>query len=55
VSLSDESYGALLLKIQAFYETLHGDYTIETSHIVSDRFAKKAYYFAVLKKGQRSD
>ena len=52
VTLSDESYSGLLLKISTFYEGLNTDYSIVDSHIVSDRFAKKAYYFAVLKKGE---
>ena len=51
VTLSDDTYGALLLKVSEFYNTLKGDYSIECSHIMSDRFSKRAYYFAVLKKG----
>jgi len=52
VTLSDESYSGLLLKISSFYEGLKVHYLIVDSHIVSDRFAKKAYYIAVLKKGE---
>jgi hypothetical protein len=51
VTLSDDTYGALLLKVSEFYNTLKGDYSIECSHIMSDRFSKRAYYFAVVKKG----
>ena len=50
VTLSDESYGALLIKVDAWYSSLNGDWTIQASHYLSDRFAKKAYYFAVIKK-----
>lgn len=52
VTLSDESYSALLLKISTFFEGLNTDYAVVDSHIVSDRFAKKAYYIAILKKGE---
>lgn len=52
VTLSDESYSGLLLKISSFYEGLNVHYLIVDSHIVSDRFAKKAYYIAILKKGE---
>ena len=51
VTLSDESYAGLFLKMAAFYESLNFECEISASHIESDRFAKKAYYFAVLKKG----
>lgn len=50
VTLSDETYAALMLKVDAFYQGLSTDYTVLTSNFVSDRFAKKAYYFAVLKR-----
>ena len=52
VCLSDESYGALMLKVQNFYGSLKGDYTVMTDNFISDRFAKRAYYFATVKKGQ---
>ena len=52
VSLSDESYGALLLKVAGFYASLKGEYTVMTDNFISDRFAKRAYYFATIKKGQ---
>ena len=51
VSLSDESYGALMLKVQDFYSSLKGEYTVMTDNFISDRFAKRAYYFATIKKG----
>jgi len=51
VSLSDESYGALMLKVQDFYSSLNGAYTVMTDNFISDRFAKRAYYFATIKKG----
>jgi len=50
VTLSDDSYGALLIKVQEWYGSLKGNWTIQASHFLSDRFAKKAYYFAVIKK-----
>ena len=50
--LSDESYAGLLIKVQDFYNGLVGDYTVMTSNFISDRFAKRAYYFATIKKGQ---
>lgn len=50
VTLSDETYAALMLKVAEFYEALSDDYTVLTSNFVSDRFSKKAYYFAVLKR-----
>jgi hypothetical protein len=50
VTLSDDSYSALLIKVQEWYGSLVGDWTIQASHYLSDRFAKKAYYFAVIKK-----
>ena len=52
VCLSDESYAGLLIKVQDFYNGLIGDYTVMTSNFISDRFAKRAYYFATIKKGQ---
>ena len=55
VTLSDESYAALMIKVQAFYDNLVGDWSIETSHFVSDRFAKKAYYFGVMKKATQKN
>ena len=54
VTLSDESYAALMIKVQDFFNSLVGDWNIQTSHFVSDRFAKKAYYFAVIKKARQN-
>lgn len=53
VTLSDESYAALIIKVEAFYQSLKGDWNVEASHYLSDRFAKKAYYFAVLKEARQ--
>ena len=50
VTLSDDSYGALLIKVQEWYSSLVGDWSVQASHYLSDRFAKQAYYFAVIKK-----
>ena len=52
VTLSDQSYSALLLKVSDFYNGLRGDYEVMTDNFISDRFAKRAYYFATIKKGQ---
>ena len=49
VTLSDDTYGSLLLKVQEFYNAQHNDLEILSSSFLSDRFAKKAYYFAILK------
>jgi hypothetical protein len=51
VTLSDESYAGLFLKMAAFYQSLDFECEVLASHIESDRFSKKAYYFAALKKG----
>jgi hypothetical protein len=53
VTLSDESYGALLIKVDAFYQSLKGNWSVQTSHFLSDRYAKKAYYFAVMKEARQ--
>ena len=42
VTLSDESDAALIIKVQAFYQGLKGDWSIQSDHFLSDRFAKKA-------------
>ena len=41
-----------MLKVQDFYSSLKGDYIVMTDNFISDRFAKRAYYFATIKKGQ---
>ena len=53
VTLSDESYAALIIKVQAFYQGLNGDWSIQSDHFLSDRFAKKAYYFGVMKEARQ--
>lgn len=53
VTLSDESYAALIIKVQSFYQGLKGDWSIQSDHFLSDRFAKKAYYFAVMKEARQ--
>ena len=55
VSLSDETYAGLLIKVQDFYNALQGDYTVTSDNFFSDRFAKRAYYFATIKKGQEQN
>ena len=55
VVLSDESYAGLLIKVQDFYNGLMGDYVVMTSNFISDRFARRAYYFATIKKGQEHE
>jgi len=52
VSLSDETFAGLMLKVQQFYNGLKGNYVVMTDNFISDRFAKRAYYFATIKKGQ---
>ena len=51
VTLSDESYSALLLKVAEYYRVQKEGLEVLTSSFVSDRFSKKVYYFAVLKRG----
>jgi len=51
VSLSDDSYAGLMLKVQGFYNALNGDFVVMTDNFISDRFAKRAYYFATIRKG----
>jgi hypothetical protein len=41
-----------MLKVQSFYNGYKGEYTVMTDNFISDRFAKRAYYFATIKKGQ---
>jgi hypothetical protein len=52
VSLSDDTFAGLMLKVQSFYNGYKGNYTVMTDNFISDRFAKRAYYFATIKKGQ---
>lgn len=51
VTLSDESYATLLIKVEEYYRNQNQGLVVLTSSFVSDRFSKKAYYFAVLKRG----
>lgn len=53
VTLSDDSYAGLILKVEEYYrnENTDKDLNLLSSHFVSDRFSKKVYYFAVLKRG----
>lgn len=53
VTLSDESYAALIIKVEAFFQSLKGEWSVEASHYLSDRYAKKAYYFAILKEARQ--
>lgn len=50
VTLSDESYAGLILKVEEYFRNEKKDLAILSSHFVSDRFSKKVYFFAVLKR-----
>lgn len=54
VNLSDESYAGLLLKVEEYFLGLVVDYDVVFSHIVSDRYSKRAYFVAVLKSKPRT-
>jgi len=47
--LSDDNYAVLLIKVQHFYNGLDENAEILTSQFISDRYSKKAYYFAVFR------
>lgn len=49
ITLSDDNYAVLLLRVQKFYDGISEDAEILTSQFISDRYSKKAYYFAVLR------
>lgn len=49
ITLSEETYSALLLKVAAFYQAQNPNITVLTSQFLSDRFSKMAYYFAVVR------
>lgn len=51
VTLSDDSYSGLILKVSEYYRNERKGLMVLTSDFVSDRFSKKVYYFAVLKRG----
>ena len=53
VTLSDETYAGLLIKVEEFYRNQPpvDDLKVLTSDFVSDRYSKRVYYFAVLKRG----
>jgi hypothetical protein len=53
VTLSDQTFAGLLIKVSEYYLALSGEFDICDAHFVSDRYAKRAYYFAVLKEKPR--
>ncbi len=57
VTLSDETYAGLLVKVEDYYRNQIKTKNLQvlTSDFVSDRFSKKAYYFAVLKRGAENN
>jgi hypothetical protein len=57
VTLSDETYAGLLIKVEEFYRNQPpvNDLQVLTSDFVSDRYSKKVYYFAVLKRGSENN
>jgi len=51
VTLSDDSYSGLILKVSEYYRNERKGLHVLTSDFVSDRYSKKVYYFAILKRG----
>jgi hypothetical protein len=53
VTLSDDNYGVLLIKVREFFENADPNLEVLASHFVSDRYSKRSYYFAVLRFGAK--
>lgn len=50
VTISDETYAGLMLKVQDYWLALNQEVEVVDSQITSDRYSQRAYYLAVLKE-----
>lgn len=50
VTISDETYAGLMLKVQDYWLALKQEVEVVDSQITSDRYSQRAYYLAVLKE-----
>jgi hypothetical protein len=50
VTISDDAYSTLLLKVTEYIGSMPSDHEIVSSDFLSDRFAKRAYWFAICRR-----